>query len=46
MTPRARLLFWDYARGSVPYDVVCLVLVLLLLLVPAHWWADPMVTRP
>ena len=47
MTPGARFLFWDYARGSLPYGIVCLVLVLLLTLVPAPWWADPMmVTRP
>jgi hypothetical protein len=46
MTPRARFLFWDYARGSVPYDVVCVILLILVFLAPASWWADPMVPRP
>ena len=45
MTPRARFLLWDYPRGSVAYDVVCVVLLLLLILVPAAWWHDPMVPR-
>ena len=37
-----RLLLWDYERGSVAYDVACLVLLLVLFLVPAGWWADPL----
>jgi hypothetical protein len=43
--PRAvRLLLWNYERGSLPYDVACLVLLILLLLVPGAWWGDPMGT--
>ena len=37
-----RLLLWDYDRGSPAYDVVVLLLALLLLLVPAGFWGDPM----
>lgn len=42
----ARLLLWDYGRGSLPYDVLCLVLLLLLFLVPPAWLGDPMAARP
>jgi hypothetical protein len=42
---RARILLWDFDRGSLAYDLLCVFLVLLLLLVPAAWWADPMVPR-
>ena len=42
----ARVLLWDFERGSLAYDLLCLFLVLLLLLVPAAWWGDPMVSRP
>jgi hypothetical protein len=45
LSARARLLLWDFERGSLAYDLLCLFLVLLLLLVPAAWWGDPMVTR-
>ena len=41
----ARVLLWDYDRGSLAYDVLCAFLVLLLLLVPAAWWGDPMLPR-
>jgi hypothetical protein len=43
LAPVARLLLWDYGRGSVPYDVLVAVLLLLLIAVPAGWWGDPMV---
>jgi hypothetical protein len=43
---RARILLWDFERGSLAYDLLCLFLVLLLLLIPAAWWGDPMVRRP
>lgn len=46
LSPRARLLLWDYARGSLPYDALCLVLLLLVLLVPPAWIGDPMAVRP
>lgn len=45
LSPRARLLLWDYTRGSLPYDVLC-VLLLLLLLIPPGWLGDPMAARP
>ena len=41
----ARLLLWDYARGSLPYDVLCLLLVILMAAVPPGLLGDPMVTR-
>jgi hypothetical protein len=41
-----RLLLWDYERGSLPYDLLCLLIVLFILLVPAAWLSDPMVARP
>lgn len=42
----ARVLLWDFDRGSLAYDLLCLFLVLVLLVVPALWWGDPMVPRP
>jgi len=45
-SPLARLLLWDYERGSMAYDVLCLALFLILLLFPAAWWSDPMVNWP
>jgi hypothetical protein len=42
---RARLLLWDFDRGSLPYDILCLVLLLLALLLPEAWLGDPMMTR-
>jgi hypothetical protein len=41
----ARSLLWDFERGSLAYDLLCLFLALVLLLVPAAWWGDPMVPR-
>ena len=46
LSPRARLLLWDYARGSLPYDVLCVVLLVLVLLVAPAWLGDPMAARP
>lgn len=45
-SPLARLLLWDYERGSLAYDLICLVLLLVLLSVPSAWWSDPMVNWP
>jgi hypothetical protein len=42
MTPRARLLFWDYPRGSVAYDLMLLLLAVIVFVVPAAFWGDPM----
>lgn len=44
LTPLVRGLLWDYERGSLPYDVACLVILLLLLCVPPGWWHDPLWT--
>ena len=46
LSPRARLLLWDYERGSVPYDLLCLLLVILVFAMPPAWWGDPMRARP
>lgn len=46
LSPRARLLLWDYTRGSLPYDVLCVLLLLLLMLIPPGLLGDPMVARP
>ena len=39
---RVRLLLWDYARGSIAYDVAFVVVVLLIFLVPDAFWGDPL----
>ena len=46
LLPASRLLLWDYGRGSLPYDVLCVVLLLLIVLAPPGWLGDPMVTGP
>jgi hypothetical protein len=46
LLPASRLLLWDYGRGSLPYDVLCVVLLALLFLVGPAWLGDPMVTGP
>jgi hypothetical protein len=46
LLPASRLLLWDYGRGSLPYDVLCVLLLLLIVLVPPAWLGDPMVTGP
>ncbi|MFZ0885089.1 MAG: hypothetical protein WAN14_16930 [Candidatus Acidiferrales bacterium] len=35
-----RIVFWSYERGSWPYDVVVLVIVLFVLATPPHWFHD------
>jgi hypothetical protein len=40
-----RLLLWDYARGSLAYDLAFLAVVLLVLLVPGGFWGDPLWPR-
>ena len=42
----ANLLYWNVERGSVPYDLLCLVLVLVILLVSPCWLGDPMAVCP
>jgi hypothetical protein len=41
-----RLVLWDYERGSLHYDLFCVLLLLIMLLVPPHWLGDPMLVRP
>ncbi|MCU0242416.1 MAG: hypothetical protein MUF51_08335 [Vicinamibacteria bacterium] len=43
LKPLARFLLWDYDRGSLPYDVLCIILFLLVVFLPAAWLGDPMV---
>jgi hypothetical protein len=43
LTPLARLLLWDHGRGSLAYELLCLVVLALVLLTPAGFWGDPMV---
>ena len=42
----ARLLLWDYARGSMPYDLLCVILVVVMALLPPALLGDPMVVGP
>jgi hypothetical protein len=46
LLPASRLILWDYDRGSLPYDVLCVALLLFLFLAPRIWLGDPMVTGP
>ncbi len=40
-----RLLLWDYARGSLAYDLALLLAALIVLLVPGSFWGDPLWVR-
>lgn len=46
LLPVSRLLLWDYERGSLPYDVLCVLLILFVLLVSPSWLGDPLAARP
>jgi hypothetical protein len=35
-----RTIFWSYERGSWPYDLAVIVIVLFVLLTPRHWFHD------
>ena len=43
LTPSAQLLLWAYDRGSVPFDLLCFVLAVILFVVPARFWGDPLI---
>ena len=43
--PAVRLLLWDYARGSLAYDIAFVLVVMILLLVPGAFWGDPLWPR-
>jgi hypothetical protein len=45
LSPGVRFLLWDYARGSLAYDLALLVVVLVVLLVPGSFWGDPLCLR-
>jgi hypothetical protein len=45
LSPAVRLLLWDYARGSLAYDVAFVVVVAIVLLVPGGFWGDPLWSR-
>jgi hypothetical protein len=36
-----RFVLWDFERGSWPYDLVCLLLLMLLLFIQPEWLGDP-----
>jgi hypothetical protein len=46
LSPVPRVLLWDFQRGSLPYDVMCLLLLLLMFVIPPAFLADPMVMGP
>ena len=46
LSPRARLLLWDYSRGSLAYDLLLAVVLALIFLVPVSWWHDPLRSWP
>lgn len=46
LTPIMRLILWDYDRTSVPYLVLCVVLLAIILFAPPLWLGDPMAGLP
>jgi hypothetical protein len=42
LSPLVRFLLWDYERGSFPYDIAFVLVLLALLLVPGGYWGDPL----
>ena len=46
LSPWARLLLWDYSRGSLAYDLLLAVVLAFLFLVPVSWWQDPLRSWP
>jgi hypothetical protein len=41
-----RTIFWSYERGSWPYDVAVVMIVIFVLATPARWFHDQAQTRP
>lgn len=35
-----RIVFWSYERGSLPYDVMVIVILIFVLLTPRKWYHD------
>ena len=46
LSPSARLLLWDYPRGSLAYDLLCALLALVIALLPPSVLGDPMAGWP
>ena len=46
LSPAAQLLLWAYERGSLPYDLLCLLLAAVLFITSASFWGDPLVDGP
>ncbi len=42
VSPLVRFLLWDYERGSLPYEIAFVLVLLALLLVPGTFWGDPL----
>lgn len=42
LSPVVRFLLWDYERGSLPYDIAVVLVLLALVLVPGTFWGDPL----
>lgn len=43
----SRTIFWSYDRGSWPYDLMVVIILLFVLLTPRKWFHDqPQPTRP
>jgi hypothetical protein len=38
----ARVLLWDYERGSIPYDLLVLLMIALVFLIPDTLLLDPL----
>ena len=43
LLPGVRFLLWDYDRGSLAYDLLCVLMLLFIVLVPPAWLGDPLV---
>ena len=41
-----RIFFWNYERGTGPYDVIVLAIVAFVFLTPRNWFHDQAETRP
>lgn len=41
-----RIFFWNYERGTVPYDIIVLAIVAFVFLTPRNWFHDQAETSP
>ena len=41
-----RIFFWNYERGTIPYDIIVLAIVAFVFLTPRNWFHDQAATRP